>query len=114
MDFKDMVIDDLDTVFFDMDEFAETHNIDGKDIDVVLTTTTFKSAKMTYGLMKSTLNPKETAINKSGYLLYIRDKDARERYTVNAMIKLDGVTMFVQNVEHTKGVWQLKIGKHQL
>lgn len=114
MNFKDMVIDDLDEVFFDMDEFAETHNVDGKDIDIVLTSTTFKSAKMTYGLMKATLNPKETAINKSGYLLYIRDKDSRGRYTVNAMLKLDGETMFIQDVKHYSGVWELKVGRHHV
>lgn len=114
MNFKDMVLDDLDTVFFDIEEFADLHNVDGKDVYVVITDTTFKNAKMSYGLMKVTLNPKETAINKSGYLMFIRDGDARKRYTVNAMIKLDGVTMFVQDVKHWKGVWELKLGKHEV
>ncbi len=29
--------------------------------------------------MKATINPKETAINKLSYTLYIRDKDMRKK-----------------------------------
>lgn len=112
MTFKEILIDDLDETFFNPDEFAETHNVDGRDIEVVITDVQFANART--GMSKKALNPKESAINLSKYLLFIRDKDARGRYTVNAMIKLDGQTMFVQTVKHTMGVWQLGIGRTQV
>lgn len=113
MTFKESVADDLDNVFFDMDEFAEMHNIDGKDVCVVLTDTTFVDAKAGQR-SRASFNQKESAINRSGYLLYVREKDVRKRFTVNAMIKLDGTTMFVQSVTHYPGFWKLKIGKYQV
>jgi hypothetical protein len=112
MTFKEILIDDLDETFFNLDEFAETHNVDGRNIEVVITDVQFTNAST--GMSKKALNPKESAINLSKYLLFIRDKDARGRYTVNAMIKLDGQTMFIQTVKHTMGVWQLGIGRTQV
>ena len=34
--FKEQLEKDLDSVFFNMDEFAETHMIDGKEVPIVL------------------------------------------------------------------------------
>ena len=36
MSFKDMIRNDLDTVFFNPDEFAEPHRVEGAKIDVVV------------------------------------------------------------------------------
>lgn len=112
--FKDSVLEDLDETFFNLEEFAEKHNVDGKDIDIVITDVQFANAKTTHGSSRSNLNPKESAINLNKHLLFIRDKDAREKYTVNAMLRLDGQTMFIQTVKHTKGVWQLAVGRTQV
>lgn len=111
MIFKDDVMDDLDTVIFDDEELAEVHNIDGRNILVVLTDATESDAHMSYGLMKATLNPKENAISKHSYHLFIRDKDTKRKYTVNAQILVDKQVMFVQSVKHAGGLWQLIVGK---
>lgn len=111
MSFKDDMMDDLDTVFFDSEELAEIHNIDGRDLLVVLTDATEADAQMSYGLMKATLNPKEKAISKHSYHLFIRDKDSKRKYTTNAVILVDGQKMFVQKVKRAGGVWQLVVGK---
>ena len=111
MNFKDGVMDDLDVVFFDEEELAEYHNIDGRDILVVLTDATEADAHMSYGLMKATLNPKEHAISKHLYHLFIRDKDTKRKYTVNAQIIVDRQVMFVQSAKHAGGAWQLIVGK---
>jgi len=111
MSFKDDVMDDLDTVLFDNEELAEYHNIDGRDILVVLTDVTESDAHMSYGLMKATLNPKEKAISKHSYHLFIRDKDSKRKYTTNAQIIVDKQVMFVQSAKHAGGHWQLVVGK---
>ena len=36
MDFKEQVLKDLDTVFLNLDEFAEVHRVEGKKITVVV------------------------------------------------------------------------------
>ena len=111
MTFKDDVMDDLDEVFFDLEELGEIHNIDKRDICVVLTDVTEMDAHISYGLMKATLNPKEHAISKHSYRLYIRDVDTKRKYTTNAQILVDGQVMFVQSSKHFQGVWQLIVGK---
>lgn len=112
MDFKEAYQEDIDQTFFDMEEFASAHVIDGKECEVVLTNLSKTDAKMTCGLMKATINPKETAINKLSYTLYIRDKDMRKKVTTNAVINLDGKNYFVQSVDHADGIYKLIIGGH--
>lgn len=36
MNFKDLVRNDIENIFMNADEFAETHNIDGKDMVVMV------------------------------------------------------------------------------
>jgi hypothetical protein len=110
--FRECFADDMEQAYFDLDEFASVHNVDGKDCSVVLTEYSTADAKMSYGLMKATLNPKETAINKTTHLLYIRESDLDRKVTVNAMITLDGKKLFVQSVQNTEGVLRLEVGTH--
>ena len=104
-------MDDLDNVIFDEEELAEVHSVDGRNILVVLTDAREEDNRMSYGLMKATLNPKEHAISRHSYNLFIRDTDSNRKYTTNSVIVLDGQKMFVQNVRHVSGVWQLVVGK---
>ncbi|MCM1058320.1 MAG: hypothetical protein NC517_12045 [Firmicutes bacterium] len=106
--FKEAHLDDLDNVFFDEEELAERHRIDGKECMAILTDMTRSSSRN----QRSALNPKETAINRSSYLFYIRDTELERKFTVNAMIELDGKKYFVQDVKHTNGVYRLAIGIH--
>ena len=36
MGFKEQFLDDLDSVFFNSEEFAETHTINGAEVDIVV------------------------------------------------------------------------------
>ncbi|MBE5910891.1 hypothetical protein [Pseudobutyrivibrio sp.] len=110
--FRECFEDDLDNAFFDLDDFADEHTIDGKKCVAVFTTTEIVNGKMSYGLMKATLNPKETAINKVQPLLFVRKSDLRAKVTPNSMITLDGVKYFVQQVTTTQGVCRLVLEIH--
>lgn len=103
--FKDAYQDDLDNVFFDVEEFAEMHVIDGVECSVIIT-------DYNHPAHRSALNPKETAVNKSSKVIYIRDADLQRKVTCNAMIELDGKKYFVHDVKHPKGVYRLEIGIH--
>lgn len=110
--FREAYQDDLENAFFAEDEFAGKHTIDGKECTLILTDNTSTAPV----LLKNALNPKETAVNKISHIIYIRDTEAeklkRTKFTSNAVINLDGKKYFVQNVNHTDGVYRLAIGIH--
>lgn len=110
--FKEAYQDDLENAFFDEEEFAGRHTVDGEECMLILTDNTSTVPV----LLKNALNQKETAVNKISHILYIRDTEAeklkRTKFTVNAMIHLDGKKYFVQDVKHTDGVYRLAVGIH--
>lgn len=112
--FKEAYQDDLDNAFFDEDEFADKHTIDGEECVIILTDVT--SAAASYSRAKSAINPKETAVNKISHVIYIRDTEVkklkRKKFTSGAMISLDGKNYFVQDVKYSAGVYRLEIGIH--
>ena len=97
-------------MFFDTDELASEHLIDGQTVTVVLTEISHTNAKQMSGRALSAVNPKETAVNRSSAILYIRKKDVSRKYTVNAMIDVDGRKLFVQDVSFSDGIYKLTIG----
>lgn len=109
MNFKDVYREDLENAFFDEDEFAEKHMIDGKEYTIVLTEVKAEDAREH---VKKSVNPKETAINKVKFVLYIREKDVERKITVNSMINLDGKKYFVLDVIKMRGVYKVSIGIH--
>lgn len=114
MTFKDAYRDDLENAFFDAEEFASVHNIDGENYTVVIMTRKSQDAHMSYGLMKATLNPKEAATNKHSFVLYIKDTDVKRKFSVNALISVDGRKLFIYDVKHIEGVFRLVIGEHAM
>lgn len=112
--FKECFQDDLENAFFDLDEFASIHTIDGVECPVVLTDTRVLDGKMSYGMMKENLNPKETAIVKATHILFVRESNLKRKITPNAMIQLDGKKLFVQSVQKNEGVYKLMLGIHQV
>lgn len=107
--FKDAYQEDLDNAFFDEDEFAEKHVLDGEECLVIITDV---NAVLPHDRGKAALNPKEAAVNKVSYILLVRDRDLKRKVTSGAMITLDGKKYFVQDVKHQKGVYRLEIGIH--
>lgn len=114
--FKEAYQDDLDNAFFDEEEFADRHTIDGEECTIILTDVTSTDASPRG--VKTALNPKETAINRVSHIIYIRDTEVeklkRTKFSCNAMINLDGKTYFVQDVKHQNGMYRLAIGIHSV
>lgn len=112
MTFKEAYEEDLENTFFDAEEFASEHTVDGKTMVVVVMDSEMEDNRMVTGARRSPVNPKETAVNRSNLTLYIQEKDVERKLTVNSMINLDGKKLFVQEVHHFDGVYKLKIGAH--
>lgn len=111
MTFQEMLRSDLDNIFY-TEELASEHEIDGKKVMAILKEDGYADAKMSCGLMKNTLNPKEKAINKNMLTLRIRDADAHRKFTAGAMITLDKKKMFVADVKHPPGEYVLMLERH--
>lgn len=112
MNFKEAYQEDLGNAFFDLDEFASTHTIDGEEYTVVLIDESTVNERDKYGKFADRLNPKETAIQRSSYVIYIRDNELKRKLSINAMINLDGRRYFVQDVTHTEGMYRVAVGGH--
>lgn len=106
--FKECFQDDLENAFFDVDEFASIHIIDGEKCSAVLIETSLLESKMPYGSRR--MNPKETAINKVTHILFVRESELKRKITSNSLIVLDGKKLFVQSVKKTAGVCKLELG----
>lgn len=108
MNFKDAFKDDLEEAFFDLDEFAEEHTIDGVKMTVIKQEVRLKDAG---NVMKGSFNPMENTQNDAGFSMYIKEKDAKRRFTANALIDVDGERMFVRSVKKLCGMIQITVGK---
>ena len=114
MNFKDTYMDDLAEAFFDTDEFASEHVIDGKPMNVILTKKGFRDVQRARSSTRTMMNSKENAINKVTTTLYIKEDDIGRKLTVNAAINLDGENMWINEVEHMEGMYRLVVGKHKV
>lgn len=110
MNFKDAYQDDLANLFFDEEELASRHNIDGVEYTIILMDMEKQGSRKYYGRAKSTFNQKETAINLVKYIVYIRECDVKRKLTTNALINLDGKKCFIQDVWLQEGIYILTLG----
>lgn len=108
MNFKEAFESDLDEAFFDLDEFAEEIKIDGKKMVAIKQEISLKDAG---NVLKGSFNPRENTQNSTDFTLYIKEKDAKRRFTANALIDVDGERMFVRSVKKLRGMIQITIGK---
>ena len=108
MNFKEAFESDLDEAFFDLDEFAEEIKIDGKKTVSIKQEVNLKDAG---NVLKGSFNPRENTQNSTDFTLYIKEKDAKRRFTANALINIDGEPMFVRSVKKLRGMIQITVGK---
>lgn len=115
MTFKDGCKEDLQNVFFDIEEFGSEHIIDGNPLTVVLIEGGCESGELGAAL-KHAFNQKESAINRMSRTLYIREADVKEKLkrklTASATIEVDGKKMFISDVKHPEGMYKLTIERH--
>lgn len=114
MTFQEMLKTDLDEVFFNAEEFAGEHQIDGETLTVILQEDHYSGARTRYGPSSGNINPKENAVNRNALTLRIRESDVHRKLTADSMIDIDGKKMFISDVRHQGGVYILTIGRHKV
>lgn len=106
--FRDFAASDLN-VLFNLDEFAEIHNIDGQDIPAVLDVDHLKGR---------TRYPEELfhAVNGvyiSAITLFVRLEDMGERPVVGQHIRVDGELYMVAGCSESMGLLEITLEANQ-
>lgn len=88
--FKDCVAVDINLAFFNLDEHAETHNVDGEDVPVIVEESTLRehSAHWEAGAKQNF----DTGLYTSHTILYIKASDYGPRPKVGKQLVLDAGT----------------------
>ena len=103
MDFKDAVAADIDNVFFNTKEFAETVNIDGAPVPIITDNDMAQKIAETYAM----------ALADGEQFIFIKEKDMKRLPLPGHKLFKDGEQWYVRHAISNKGVYALRIGKTQ-
>lgn len=102
MNFKEQLNEDLD-VFFNTDEFSETHNINGKDISITPDEDLLKErkAKFAEGTYLGSL------------LFHVKKEELDFEPIIDKLIKYDKEPKFITDCQENMGVYTITIGENK-
>lgn len=112
--FKDFVAEDVEDVFFCLDEFAETHNIDGTDMPVMLETDALQdhSAHWEAGSKQNY----DEGLYDAHMVLYVKAKDYGDAPKVGKALYLDEDPEMweIKDFASVSGVYCMTLGRVRL
>lgn len=97
MSFKEQVIDDIDNVFLNLEEFGEVHTVDGIQVSCVIHEDSISEAK----------NGKLIGMIDADLVIYGKAEDLN--YQTGSPINVDGREYIVGKVAHEMGVVELAL-----
>lgn len=100
---KELIASDVDLVFFELDEFAELHRIEGKEIPVVIDND--QLAKMKQG--------QNLGVAESDTLIFARVSDMPKRKAPGSILNMDGRELLVDDWIENKGVAQVALRQNR-
>lgn len=103
MSLKDILQEDLDSVFFDAEEFAELHIVNGKEMLLLLDGNELSERK-------TTQEKHLDGVYSSTMLLYVKANAYGARPKVGSMLVLDEKQYRVTDVVEEGGVYSITIG----
>ncbi|UZP01928.1 hypothetical protein JW813_09265 [Clostridium botulinum] len=97
MNFKEQIQEDLNNIFFNIDEFGEKHYIDGIVKTVLVDNETLKER-----------NQKEyDGIIQADLLYFIKSKDLVKKIKVGELQRFDGAVYTVFDVKYDSGIYEV-------
>ena len=105
--FKDCAAADIDDVFFNTDEFADEHTINGKKLLAVLDENTLmdRSAHWEGGAKQSF----DQGLYKADAKLFVKCRELGGRPKVSSPMIVDGKKYLVGNVDEEAGVYSVEL-----
>lgn len=101
MNFKEILENDIDTVFFNQEEFSEIHTINGRDIPVIIDELELNEREKKLMVRDGTY--------KKQKLLYVSVRNYGNPPKVNRPFELDGRTYLVKEVIEEGGVYSITL-----
>lgn len=92
--FKDLVASDIDSVFLNLDDFGEEHDVDGKSIICVIDE---------YGMLEQQ-GGAVAAVGQSTMNLYAKSEDLPDRKGYGAELMVDGIPYTVNTWYENMGM----------
>ena len=102
--FKDVLAADVDSVFFNDTDFAETAVIDGKTVPVIWDDDALNNKSDVYAM----------GLADGEKLLLIREKDMRRLPLPGEQITIDGEQWYVRHAVSNAGVFEVRVGRNRL
>jgi hypothetical protein len=104
MDFKDAVAADIDNVFFETGEFAESVIIDGKTIPIILDNDALQGMSELYA----------KGLAEGEQYIFVKEKDMFRLPQEGEQLTKDGKEWYIRHAVSEMGVFGLRIGRTQL
>ena len=104
MSFKEQIMADLDAVFLNLDEFAELHRVEGKEIAVVMDNDQMNKLKkgQILGLIEADI------------LLMGKEADFPAELEPGRMLNLDGREMLIVNSGRDLGLVEVALSQNRM
>lgn len=106
MTFKDQIAKDITTVFMNIDEFSEIHNVNGKDIPVQIDGNELIDRERQYKFKHSAY---ADGVYMKQLLIYVRAEDIGVLPPIGRAITLDGKKYTVAEAINEGGIYSLSL-----
>ena len=104
MGFKEAVAADVDNVFFQTDEFAETVIIDGMAVPIILDNDALQGMSELYA----------KGLSEGEQFIFVKEKDMHRLPQNGEQLTKDGIDWYVRHAVSEMGVYGIRIGRTQL
>jgi len=104
MNFKEAVAADIDNVFFQTGEFAESVIIDGKTVPIILDDDMLQGLSETYAI----------GLSEGEQYIFIKQKDMHRLPQTGDELSKDGKKWYVRDAANEMGVFAIRIGRNKL
>ena len=101
MSLKDVIADDIDSVFFNTGEFAETVVIDGREIPIIRDADTLSGKSEVYAL----------GLMEGEELIFAKEKDFSSRPQPGDQLTMDGKQWYIRHCVSNMGIYELRIAR---
>lgn len=107
MNFKEMVANDINNVFLNLEEFGSTHTFNGREIKCVIDEEKFQN-KQKNGLITT-----EEGTSQEGFTLFVGENDLRIRPHPGEEMTLDGKTYEVVLSKFDMGMHEIDLARYE-
>lgn len=103
MNFKDQLKKDMKNVFFNTGEFAEIHNVSGKDVPVIIDDDLFKEKYKTV---------ETEGVVISGKVIFIQKEHLKGEPKTGRNLKIDGKDYEIMDVSLKNNMYEIDLQKY--